>query len=99
MQKEMMEEEELPPLAVPISESSSESLKQPDEEESPVHASSGREEAEEDRRSWLFGSAAGLREQEDTVGITMITGYLGAGKTTVSFSCSSCSSCSSVSDL
>ncbi|CAK9863939.1 unnamed protein product [Sphagnum jensenii] len=79
----MMEEEELPPLAVPISESSSESLKQPDEEESPVHASSGREEAEEDRRSWLFGSAAGLRDEEDTVGITMITGYLGAGKTTL----------------
>ncbi len=91
-----MEEEELPPLAVPISESSSESLKQPDEEESPVHGSSGREEAEEDRRSWLFGAAAGLREEEDTVGITMITGYLGAGKTTVSLSCSSCSS---VSDL
>jgi hypothetical protein len=91
MQKEMMEEEELPPLAVPLSESSSESLKQPDEEKSAVHASQGREEAEEDRRSWLFGSAASLREEEDTVGITMITGYLGAGKTTVSLSCSSVS--------
>jgi hypothetical protein len=39
MQKEMMEEQELPPLAVPISESSSESLEQPDEEESLVYAS------------------------------------------------------------